>query len=218
MNDKKDSIQKVEVTNHPKKDIWDKIQIFVTIFALLIALISTSLYINEINRSPELYIEVSSPEHILGKVSFVFTDTNMSKPSDFYIMFHNKGDKKSEYAYFMIMFGPLVEVALYKNNNWQKGNLFSNKYKSFVYTSDKFSLPSKNRKAIGKFLLSIPKGMNKILMASFVLSGDFHNKYGLIYYDYTEKKYIVDHFEDPLDIEQAVEIWNQHVIQWNVIK
>jgi len=55
-NNKKETIQKEEVTNYPKKDIWDKIQIVTTILALIIAVVSTSLYINELNRSPDLNI------------------------------------------------------------------------------------------------------------------------------------------------------------------
>lgn len=64
-------VMNVKVTNFPKS----KIEIFMTISAilsLLIAIISTGLYIYEINKQPNISLNVFTPSPILFKVFPIF--------------------------------------------------------------------------------------------------------------------------------------------------
>ncbi len=107
----KNNIQKVNVVNFPNKNIWDRLQIIVTIISLILAAISISLYIHEIKKCPDMYVHVFSPTPILGKAIFEFGDDALSKPLELEVSLQNKGDKKSEsLTKFALIFNKIVEV------------------------------------------------------------------------------------------------------------
>ena len=111
MNETKNNIQKVNVVNFPNKNIWDRLQIIVTIISLILAAISISLYIHEIKKCPDMYVHVFSPTPILGKAIFEFGDDALSKPLELEVSLQNKGDKKSEsLTKFALIFNKIVEV------------------------------------------------------------------------------------------------------------
>lgn len=209
MNKTKNNIQKVYVVNFPNKDKWDKLQIVVTIISLIIAFISTYLYIHEIRKCPDLYINVSSPTPILGKAIFEFGDAALSTPLEFDVFLQNKGDKKSEsLTQFTLMFHKKVDVLLKSHGVWKELHLFSNG-KQFAYLNDNVSINSDTSRPFGIFNLSIPpKQPEPLLIALFTIEGDFKRKEGLIYYDYLNEKYKVVHFTKS---NRATEIWNKHL-------
>lgn len=215
MSETKNNIQKVNVVNFPSKDKWDRLQIVVTILSLIVAIISlifasisTSLYIHEIKKCPDLYVSVSSPTPILHKAIFEFGDDVLSKPLEFNVSLLNKGDKKSEsLAKFSLMFDKKVEVSLKSEGLWEE-NKESPNFKVFYYLKDDLAVNSDTSRLIGKYDLSIPKQAKPLLFALFMIEGDFKRKTGLIYYDYLNEKYNVVHFTDP---HRATEIWNKHL-------
>lgn len=217
MSETKNNIQKVNVVNFPNKDKWDRLQIVATILSLIVAIISlifasisTSLYIHEIKKYPDLYVSVSSPTPTLHKAIFEFGDDVLSKPLEFNVSLLNKGDKKSEsLTNFSLMFDKKVEVSLKSQGLWEE-NRESPNFKAFHYLKDDLTVNSDTSRLIGKYDLSIPKQAKPLLFALFIIEGDFKRKIGLIYYDYLNEKYNVVHFTDP---NRATEIWNKHLNQ-----
>ena len=213
----KNNIQKVNVVNFPNRDKWDRRQIVATILSLIVAIISlifasisTSLYIHEIKKRPDLYVSVSSPTHILHKAIFEFGDNVLSKPLELNVYLLNKGNKKSEsLTIFSLIFDKKVEVSLKSQGLWEVNKESSN-FKVFHYLKDDLSVNSDTSRLIGKYDLSIPKQAKPLLFALFMIEGDFKRKTGLIYYDYLNEKYNVVHFTDP---NRATEIWNKHLNQ-----
>ena len=214
---KKNNIQKVNVVNFPNKDKWDRLQIVATISSLIVAFISlifasisTSLYIHEIKKCPDLYVSVFSPTPILHKAIFEFGDDVLSKPLEFNVYLQNKGDKKSEsLTKFMLMFDKKVEASLKSRGLWEENKELPN-FKVFNYIKEDLTINPDTSKLIGKYNLSIPKQTKPLLFALFMIEGDFKRKSGLLYYDYLNENYSVVHFTDP---NKATEIWNKHLNQ-----
>lgn len=214
MCETKNNIQKVNVVNFPNKDKWDRrvtiLSLIVAIVSLIFAIISTCLYIREIQKCPDLYVSVSSPMPILHKVIFEFGGDVLSKPLEFNVYLHNKGDKKSEsLTKFMLIFDKKVETSLKSQGLWEE-NKESPNFKVFNYLQVDLTVNSDTSRLIGKFDLSIPKQAKPLLFALFVVEGDFKRKTGLIYYNYLNEKYNVVHHTDP---HKATEIWNKHLNQ-----
>ncbi|MBL7214330.1 MAG: hypothetical protein ISS71_01495 [Phycisphaerae bacterium] len=204
------NIQKVHVVNFPEKDKWDKLQIIVTIISLLLATVSTWLYIHEIKKCPDLYVSVFSPTPTLGKVIFEFGDNALSNPLEFDVSLQNKGDKKSEsLTKFTLMFDRKVEVSLKSQGLWEEDKE-SQDFKTFHYLKEDLGINSDTSRRIGKFDLCIPKQAKPLLFAMFIIEGDFKRKMGLIYYDYLNEKYNVVQYTDP---HRATEVWNKHLNQ-----
>ncbi|MFH1615657.1 MAG: hypothetical protein ABIG61_11325 [Planctomycetota bacterium] len=210
MSETKNNIQKVNVVNFPNKNIWDKLQIIVTIISLILAAISTSLYIHEIKKCPDLNVFVDSPTPILHKAIFEFGNDVLSKPLEFNVYLRNKGDKKSEsLTKFHLIFDKKVEVSLKSQGLWEEYKGAPN-FKVFNYLRDDLAINSDTSRLIGKYNLSIPKQARPLLFALFMIEGDFKRKTGLIYYDYSDEKYNVVHYADP---HRAEKIWNRHLNQ-----
>ncbi|MBI2660152.1 hypothetical protein HYX07_03245 [Candidatus Woesearchaeota archaeon] len=209
MGKKPETPKKVEVINFPQKGIWDKLQIIATIAALIIAIISTSLYIYEINKIPDMEVSVFSPTPILGKTIFNFTN-HFSKPLEFDISLINKGNKKSESNVGIeIVFNRKVNISLKPNVNWKESS--SGPYYAFIYNND-LSINKGGGRDIGTFYLRIPKQNDDLLIAIFILGGDFERKTGLVYYDYINEKYIVKHYTNHTE---SIQIWNENIGMWN---
>jgi hypothetical protein len=211
MSETKNNVQKVNVVNFPKKDkVVTILSLTVSIISLIIASISTSLYIHEINKRPDLYVNVDSPTAILGKAIFDFGDDTLSKPLEFDVFLQNKGTKKSEsLTRFNLMFDKKVEVSLKSQDFWEVV-LFSNS-KLFSYLKDDVTINPETSIKLGIYNLSIPpKQTEPLLIACFIIEGDFKRKGGLIYYDYMNEKYKVDHYKK---VNKATEIWNKHLNQ-----
>jgi len=208
-------ISKVEVTNFPKKDTWDRLNIVATILALLIAFISLKLYFNEINKTVKLKLQVQS------SYPFIFNEGDFSEPTDFVLSLNNKGNNDSHSLFFTIVCTNKVNISLnphmktkignldyiYYIDNWKDLILKDSKQKIFTFNEPNFFIARDGfAKSIGVFEISIPKkdkGKIKIAMAYF--SGDFPRKACVIYYDYSSKDYIINHFTD---MKKTAEIWN----------
>lgn len=214
MGKSKQNIQKVKVINFPTKDKWDRLQIVATIISLIVAVISlviasisTCLYIKEINRSPDMYVSVGSPTPILHKAIFEFADSNLSEPLEFNVSVHNKGRKQSvSLTKLFLLFDKNIEVSLISHGLWQETPL--SEFKGFNYAKDEFVVNPDTNRLVGRFDLRIPKQRERLLVAYFIIEGDFRMKSGLLYYDYVDQMYSVDHFTDPKKPEQ---IWNKHI-------
>ena len=217
MSKTKNNIQKVSVVNFPNKGKWDRLQIVTTILSLAVAIISlvfasisTFLYIREINKCPDLYVSVFSPTPILHKTIFEFGDDALSKPLEFNVSLQNKGNKKSEsLTKFHLMFTKTIEVSLKSQALWEEFKELAN-HKGYNLVEDSFDVNPDSSRLMGKFDLSIPKQVEPLLLALFMIEGDFTRKAGLIYYDYSNEKYKLVHFTDP---NRATEIWNRHLGQ-----
>ena len=206
MSETKNNIQKVNVVNFPNKNIWDKLQIIVTIISLMLATISTSLYIHEIKKCPDLYVQVFSPTPILGKAIFEFGDDALSKPLKFDVSLQNKGDKKTgSLTKFILIFDKKVEVSLKSQKLWKENEEVPN-CKVFHYLEKDLVVNPDTSGLIGTYDLSIPKQEKPLLIALFTIEGDFKRKEGLIYYDYSNEKYKVVHYKKA---NRATEIWNK---------
>jgi hypothetical protein len=201
----KSTLQKVEVVNFPKKDVWDKLQIIVTILALIIAIISTSLYINEINKRPDVEIDIFSPTPIRNKVLFNFKN-GFSDPLEFDVSLHNIGNERSESASLFIAFSSEVDISLRNYENWREQQFGD--VKAFTFEDRSLIINEQTNRGIGVFDISIPKKDEEILIAYFMIEGDFDRKFGLIYYDYANRRYVLKHYKEHLEPEQ---IWNKHL-------
>ena len=216
MSNQKNNIQKVNVVNFPGKDKWDKSQIVVTalvliiaIISLIVASISTRLYLDEINKRPDLYVSVQSPTPILRKAIFEFTDDVLSKPLEFNIHLQNRGDKRSDsLTRFTLIFRDKVEASLKPQRFWKYQQ--ASNYKVFHYINDNLTVNPDTARLIGRYNLSIPKQTNRLLFALFLIEGDFERKSGLIYYDYSNERYNIIHFTN---VHEAIRIWNKQLTE-----
>lgn len=198
------SLQKVEVINFPRKDIWDKLGVIITILSLLIALVSTLLYIHEINKTPNVFINIFSPTPILWKTIFEFDPIkNISYPLEFDISLENEGDKRSEDSNLNLIFNPKINVSLISKEKWSD-NIGRGMPWAFNFDGTNFPINIKTSKNVGVFQLIIPKQNEKIIIAFFILEGDFKRRTGFIYYDYKNEGYIVEEFS----VNKTIEIWN----------
>jgi cell division protein FtsL len=206
------NIQNVKVVNFPKKEkVITILSLIATIISLTLAFISTSLYIHEIKKCPDLYVNVSSPTRILGKAFFEFGDDPLSKSLDFYVRLQNKGNKKSEsLTLFFLTFDKKVDVSLKSQDFWNETGLFAH-YKQFAYCNENITINPDTSKHTGTYALRIPPmQVEPLLLAIFTIEGDFKRKEGLIYYDYLNEKYNVVHYTNP---NRAIEIWNRRLNQ-----
>jgi len=208
-------IPKVQVVNFPAKDKWDKFQIIVTILSLFVAVISlivasisTYLYIDEVSKIPDMYLSVDSPTPILGKTIFQFdNDDNYSKDLEFHVGLKNKGDKNSEVLNTVfIMFDKNVKVEMLSRAFWSQKSLGS--YKVCSYKKPDVAVAKDTLRNIGNFKISIPRQSKRFLMATFHIEGDFEKRSGLIYYDYEKQEYIITH---SINHEEVAAIWNDHL-------
>lgn len=208
-------VPKVQIVNFPTKDMWDKVQIVVTILSLMVAIISlvvasiaTYLYVDEVTRTPDIYLSVDSPTPILGKTIFRFENNKKySNDLKFHIGLQNKGRKNSEYLNnVLIVFDKRVKVEIITKAFWAEKSLGS--YKAFSYQKPDVVVIKDTLKHIGAFKINIPRQEERLLMASFHIEGDFEKRSGLIYYDYTQQQYIISH---SINHEEIVSIWNDHL-------
>ena len=204
---KRNDIQEVKVVNFPKNNkIATILSSTATIISLILAFASTYLYIHEINKRPDMYVNVNSPTPILGKAIFDFGDGVLSKPLQFDVRLQNKGNKKSEsLTGFYLMFHKKVDVSLKSQGFWKELNLSPN-FKQFAYLKDDVTINPETSRPFEVFNLSIPpKKPEPLLIALFTIEGDFKRKEGLIYYDYLNEKYKVVHYKKA---NKATVIWN----------
>lgn len=208
-------IPKVQVVNFPTKDKWDKIQMLVTILSLFVALISlivasisTYLFINEVSKHPDVYLSVDSPTPILGKIIFRFEDNaKYSNNLEFHVELKNKGDKNSEALNnVFIMFDKSVKVEILSKAFWAEKSLGS--YKAYSYQKPDIVVIKDTLKHIGNFKISIPRQSERLLLATFHIEGDFEKRSGLIYYDFEKQEYIINH---SINHGEVIAIWNAHL-------
>jgi hypothetical protein len=193
------------------KKIWTIVVSSIVILAAFTTLILNLDKIYEIKKCPDLYVNVFSPTPILGKAIFEFGNNVLSRQLDFEISLQNKGDRKSvSLTKFALMFNKTVEVSLKSHGLWEEKKDSPN-FKTFIYLKDDVTVNSDTSRRIGIFALSIPpKQAEPLLVAFFVIEGDFERKVGLIYYDYLNEKYNVVHYTNP---NRAIEIWNRRLNQ-----
>ena len=206
----KTNIQKVKVVNFPKSNkIATILSSTATIISLILAFASTYLYIHEINKRPDLYVNVTSPTPILNKAFFEFGDDVLSKPLEFDVSLQNKGNKKSSsLTHFFLIFNKKVDISLKSQGFWKEHNQSPN-FKRFSYLKDDVTINPETSRQFGIYNLKIPpKQPEPILIALFTIEGDFKRKEGLIYYDYVNKKYKVVHYKKA---NKATEIWNNQL-------
>lgn len=214
----KNSIGKVEVMNFPKKEIWDKLNIIVTIIALIIALVSLKLYFNEINKTPDLYLQVHS------SYPFMFNESDFTEPTELILGVNNKGNDDSHSLFFTIVFSNKVNISfnphsttktgnlnyLYYIDRWKEAKLAHSKNKLFTFSEPDFFIPKDGfEKSIGKFEISIPisnKNKDKIKIAMAYFDGDFKKTACIVYYNYNLKKYLVMNYND---MKEVTKIWNE---------
>jgi hypothetical protein len=153
-----------------------------------------------------LYVRVFSPTLIFDKAIFEFGDDALSKPLEFDVSLNNKGDRKSEsLTRVTLMFDKTVEVSLKSSRFWEEKKDTQN-IKIFNYLKDDVVINPSTSRYIGKYELRIPpKQAEPLLFALFMIEGDFKRKTVLVYYDYLNEKYNVDHYKD---VDRALEIWN----------
>jgi hypothetical protein len=201
-------VTKVQVINFPPKNKWDKLQYITTILSLFIAVISTCLYLHEIAKEPDIYIEATP--HVTsasGQAIIQFNDDGYSKETLCDIFVNNKGNKRSEsITTCTIAFSGKIKVHLH-SGTWSQNNE-ALPFSIWLYANKQFSI-NKNvsPQCIGTFSLSIPTQSEDILAAICIIEGDFQKKVGLIYYSYKEHKYFVKHYSD---VNEAFQLWNDY--------
>jgi hypothetical protein len=206
-------IPKVQVVNFPQKDKWDKLQIIVTILSLFVAIVSlflagvsTYLYVREISKKPDIGLSLHSPTPALGKAIFKFDKSEWSLPLELNVGLHNSGDKKSEsLSKLWVFFDKDVKVSLKKGSYWREETTAG--FKRFYYTNHNLVVSKKTNTFLGVLELRVPKRSKKILIALFIIEGDFDRKSGLLYYDYINEKYSIEYHEE----KETMDIWNNHL-------
>jgi len=173
--------------------------------------LSLSLYINEIDKKPDLEVFVFSPSPYLGKVIFNFKNIDFSEPLELNMGVNNKGDEDSNSILLEIMFSKEVNITIKESENWYQSPSFKN-YKWFHFEDRTLRVNKDTSRGIGNFGISIPKKNENLLIAHFILEGDFERKGGLISYNYFSQEYEVKHYTN---VSEVVEIWNNHVIELN---
>ncbi len=205
------NIKKVEITNFPKRGIWDYINITATIIALTVAFISLMLYVNELNKNPDLEIIIDS------------LDTEQVTQSSFdenefivYVQLINRGKEISKTASLKIIFSPQVNVfpgysttIFSEDSQWNK-ELISN-FDNYIFHDKSLMIAKGINKQIGTFNLKIPETSEEILIAVFVLEGDFERKFGVVYYKNGKFTVKQSTHDNPTAEPFAFDLWNKNI-------
>lgn len=117
----------------------------------------------------------------------------------------NKGNKISESGLFTIDFNQELNVTLLSGENWNQ-----EQYNHLIWNYDgknSLIIYPNSETLIGKFIINLPKKDNKFLMAIFFVKGDFIEKTGLVYFDYTKNEYEIITSENR---DRLLNIWNEN--------
>jgi len=206
-------VKKVEVTNFPRKTIWEKLMYLTTVLALLVAIISLYLYLNEINKIPDIHFSVFSPTKRIGKTYFEFDNkSNYSKYITFNVSLINKGNLQSNSAEVILTFSPIVKSNLVTTNHWYIDSIGEDndkKFEYYLYRNNNIKLNPNSYEHIGNFKVSIPKISDELLVLMFFLKGDFKQKNGLVYYNFKKNEYKI--IQDKTSRRTFDNLWNQHL-------
>ncbi len=200
--------QKVRVVNFPLKDKWQKVvlilSLIVSIISLSFAGLSTYLYIKEISKTPDIMLGFDSPTPILGKTVFKFDNEKLSNPLKLHVYLYNKGRKKSEsLTKLMLMFDKQIKVFLESNRLWQEN--VSGSFQRFNYVKDETVINKETSRNLGVFDIAIPKQLKRLLIAVFIIEGDFNKKSGLVYYDFSKENYTIEYYGST----ETANLWNE---------
>lgn len=186
----------VSVSNFPKKDIWDKFSIVITIISLIIAIISFQLYYNEISKIPDIMIHFITPTLEIGKSKFQY-ENGYSKPQKCILRLVNLGNKSSKNCHSKVYLNDKLKISSISSNLRSK---HIPETKLFIVENELFSpiSPSNNR-VIGNFTFQIPDGKDDFFFSLCILNGDFDQKIALFFYDYSISNFKIRYFSKKKD-------------------